>query len=280
MLPLAFSGYAQEDELDDYEFKTSKKSTNKGPRPTAHKLCIGTGIANYYGDLNSNLGSLNPGLAYSIGMRFYVKKKITFQPQLSYFKLKGDDVTQGNAIRNLSFHSNNLECSFNLLYDFVEYEPRWDLRKRVRPYAIGNIGLLFFKPKANYEGVEFDLHQLQTEGIAYNTTTYTAAIGIGTHIALNERSNLNFEVRYTYSFSHYLDDVHGDYIDINDLNGIAEILADRTSEGGNIPSESFDGSHWKEGTKRGSSSLTDRYLLISIQYEVDIFKHSIVYPAF
>ena len=279
-LSITLGAFSQEDDIDDYEFKAQTKKEQKGPKPIAHKLSIGTGVANYYGDLNPYFGSFNPGLSYNIGMRFFVKKKITFQPQLTFLKLKGNDAKQGDAIRNLSFHSNNIECSFNLLYDFMNYEPRWDLRKKVSPYILANIGVLFFKPKAKINGVEFDLHQLQTEGIDYNTVTLTSAIGFGTHIAITERSNLNFEMRYTFTFSNYLDDVHGEYQDFNDLEGYAQQLADRTLEGGNTPTDSFDGEHWKEGAKRGSSSLTDRYLLFFVQYEVDIFRHSIVYPAF
>ena len=273
--------FAQEDDdLGSWEYHAPNKQDQKGPKPIANKISFGTGIANYYGDLNSSFGSFNPGLSYALGMRFFVKKQVTFQPQISFFKLKGDDSKQGDAIRNLSFESNNIECSLNLLYDFTKYEYRWDLRKKVSPYVIGNVGVLFFNPKAEIDGVKIELQNLQTEGVDYNTVTFTAALGLGTHIAITKRSNLNFEFRYTFTLSNYLDDVHGNYQDPKDLNGYALQLADRTFEGGNTPTESYNGIHWNEGTKRGSSSLKDRYALFYIQYEVDVFKHSIVYPAF
>lgn len=272
--------HAQEDEEVDWEYKEVSSRKKNEDAPIAHKLSIGTGIANYNGDLNASFTSINPGKLIAVGFRYFIRKRYTFRPQLTYFSISADDATTGDAVRNLSFTSNNLEWGLSVIYDFVDHQPRWDLRKRFVPYVVGTASGVFFNPKATFNNIEYELHSLQTEGVDYSRVTFSLALGIGSHIAITERSNINLEIRYAYSFSDYLDDVSGNYIDQNSLSAISASLADRTVEGGNIPSETFDGIHWKSGSQRGSTSLNDRYLFMVVEYEFDIFNHKVVYPAF
>ncbi len=270
---------AQDEEEENWQFPKTKKST-KDAKPIAHKLSIGTGLASYNGDLNPSITSISPGVYFSVGFRYYIRNKLTVKPQFALVQLKGDDAKTGDEIRNLAFHSTNFEWSINIVYDFFKFEPRWDLRKKVSPYSFINVGGLFFNPKATYNGATYDLQSLETEGEAYSKFTWIAAIGLGTRLAITPRSNINLEARYTYSFSDYLDDVSGSYRDNKDLTSIGGALADRTSEGGFTPTNTADGTHWTEGSPRGSRALNDGYLLFQIELEVDIFSHTIVRPIF
>lgn len=270
---------AQDEGEGDWQFPKTKKST-KNVNPIAHKLSIGTGLASYNGDLNPSVTSITPGAYLSVGFRYYIKNKLTVKPQLALVQLKAADAKTGDEIRNLSFSSTNFEWSVNVIYDFFQFQPRWDLRKKVSPYSFINLGGLFFNPKAKYDGNTYDLQSLETEGDAYSKFTWIASIGLGTRFAITPRSNINLEARYTYSFSDYLDDVSGTYRDNKDLSTLAGELADRTSEGGFTPTNSVDGTHWAEGSQRGSRAFNDGYLLFQVELEVDIFSHSVVQPIF
>lgn len=270
---------AQDEDEGSWQFPKSKKRTADA-KPIAHKLSVGTGLASYNGDLNPKITSITPGAYFSVGLRYYIKNKLTVKPQFALAQLKADDAKTGDKIRNLSFNSTNFEWSINMIYDFFKFEPRWDLRKKVSPYSFINVGGLFFNPKAMLNGVTYDLQSLETEGDAYSKFAWITSIGLGTRLAITPRSNINLEARYTYSFSDYLDDVSGTYRDNKDLSPIAGELADRTSEGGFTPTNTADGIHWNEDAERGSRSLNDGYLLFQIELEIDVFNHAIVRPIF
>lgn len=269
----------QDDDIEDWQY-TKQKNKTTDAKPIAHKLSIGTGLSSYSGDLNHSISSITPELCFTLGFRYYIKEKLTIKPQFTLVQLSGDDAKTGDIKRNLSFKSTNYEWCININYDFIKYQPRWDLRKKISPYISANIGGLFFSPKAEYDGKSYDLQSLQTEGVEYSKFTWITSLGFGTRLAITPRSNINFEARYTYAFSDYLDDVSENYRDVNDLTGIASILSDRTTEGGYTPDNSLDGTHWTEGSKRGSRGLNDSYLLFLIEYEFDIFSHQIVHPIF
>lgn len=270
---------AQNEDDSDWQLSKTKKRTADAT-PIAHKLSIGTGLANYTGDLNPSVTSLSPGALLSIGFRYYIKNQLTIKPQVALVQLKAADAKTGDKIRNLSFTSTNYEWSVNIIYDFFKFEPRWDLRKKITPYTFVTGGGLFFNPKTSYNGKTYDLQSLETEGDAYSKYAWLAAVGVGARIAITPRSNINLEARYTHSFSDYLDDVSGRYRDNKDLSTLAGALADRTSEGGYEPTNSSDGVHWNAGKKRGTKALSDGYLLFQIELEVDIFNHAIVRPIF
>lgn len=243
-----------------------------------HKIEFGVGTASYMGDLSPSPSALNLNLG--LGFRYYIKNKLSVRAKVNYFRLKASDQKSGDVVRNLSFRSDNLQVGLQFVYDFFHFYANDHKRKRVTPYVFTGIQALFFNPKTQYNGVWYELQVLNTEGKNYAKTTLCVPLGIGFRIKLTPNVDLGLELSYQQTFTDYLDDVSGNYRDNREMTGIAATLADRTSEGGNTPSETRDGKHWKEGSKRGTSTAFDSFILTEFTLEFNLVKPDVRCPLY
>lgn len=242
-----------------------------------HKAGIGIGTATYNGDLCNSFDCYSYKLNISANMRYLLTDQISIRSKVNYFRLKSDDM---NAVRNLSFRSDNINLGVDFVYDFTKYHPHFNKRSPVMPYVFLGLRALFTNPKAEYNGEWYDLQPLQTEGKSYSNTVLNIPLGLGFRWEVSPNFNIGFEVAYHYAFSDYLDDVSGNYRDSQELQGISRALADRTYEGGNIPTQTDDGVHWREGVKRGSSNNNDGFILTEITLEFDLVKPGVQCPIY
>lgn len=239
------------------------------------ELGLFLGGSNYYGDLSNGfivVGETHPS-AGILG-RYNLTEKWALKGFVGYGKISGDDKNSSDArdkSRNLSFFSNIYEASVQLEYNLIKNSFRYTKTWGVVPYLFGGIGVFNFNPKALYNGKEYELMPLGTEG--QGTTTYNdrdkysltqlcIPMGIGIKKRLGHKVSIGFELGVRYTRTNYLDDIGGTYADarvIGRANGPeAEALSDRSWE-----VSSTGDSIFKDGDKRSTKTLikNDMYIM-------------------
>jgi hypothetical protein len=192
---------------------------------------------------------------FQAGIRYRILKDLSVKPTISYAYLKADDASSnsvGRKARNLSFSSNVWEAGVQFEYSFI---PEKELArytfsslratKKISAYVLVGAGGLYFNPKAELNGVTYELRPLNTEGqgqasYTYEGQTYTPdkpygsfaaffSIGLGARYAIDRRWGLGIEISNRYTTTDYLDDVHNRYYTTGS-DPIANEFADRRLE--------------------------------------------------
>ncbi len=148
----------------------------------------------------------------------------TLQAADSSLKGTTNKFAEGRYVRNLSFKTRIFEAALNfeihplMFRDYTEKEP-----PRLSPYATLGFGWIWFNPKAQLNGVWYDLEPLRLEGQGfaeypdrkrYKRNCFEIPFGVGLRYELSANSYLRLEGQYHYIFTDYLDDVsYGDWVD-------------------------------------------------------------------
>ena len=219
----------------------------------------------YSGDLTSSnlpVGSTRALLRGGLGAfaAYKAAPRFSIQGELMLGRIAGDDfvsssiddpVSSGLYIRNLSFRNNLVELSLTGRLDLIANRRPYAQRPRLNPYLRGGIGLLWHNPQGKVpefriDGARFEnagtwvaLRPLGTEGQQspyYSMRTYSRFVfvtpfGGGIEFRINTRTSLQAELIYHYTFTDYLDDVSGKYVDLGALDGdLAKAMSDRSRE--------------------------------------------------
>ena len=249
-----------------------------GQAPVLHqytKAGIHLGSSTYHGDI---CPSLNCGLQFTRlnlngSVRYHLQKQWFIKVNAGINQLSGNDASGPNPERNLSFTSTNFYLSISGLRYLGKYHEYERNSTNITPYVSFGLGGLFFNPRAELDGRQVELQPLQTEGTNYSRFTIFIPLSFGITYRLSKRIDIDLAYTYNFSFSDYLDDVSTSYVNNATLFGDAAILADRTFEGGFLPTQTIDGIHSEAGVERGNSSTLDTYSLFTIGISFDIEKH-------
>jgi len=223
----------------------------------------GTGITTYFGELANNgkyfdtRPNLNVGLERKVSSRWAVRSEITWY-QIAGSDSEADD--PGRVARNLSFKSNNFEINLEAMFGIFREGKRFYMRRAVNPYVFAGIGLTWFNPKTDYEGVTYALRKYLTEDVEYSRTTFVIPAGVGVKFKISNQLNINLEGSYRTTFTDYLDDVSTVYIDTENIENLVRVaLVDRRVELGLPPAE--------PGSQRGNSDTKDGYAMFNVKVE-------------
>jgi hypothetical protein len=207
---------------------------------------VGTsvGSTHYLGDLDDDFTFrfTKPGVGLSGSYRL----NPFMTARLNFFQgwIRASDSVSNNVPRNrrnLSFRTPITEFSFHMVFDFLPSDRQYQYRPLMTPYVFGGIGIFSFNPQAQLGGRWYDLQPLGTEGQylpdpneiypdPYKLTQLTIPLGTGVRIAIAPRWDLEIETGFRKTFTDYIDDVSGEYPDMESLraqNPVAAILADR-----------------------------------------------------
>lgn len=204
-------------------------------------LVVGTSY--YMGDMNYSHfgGRLSPGGGLIFRNNF--DRRWSFKTSLLYGKIMAydedsDDAWQRN--RNLHFKNEMIEFSAQMELNYFDYQigSNTDF---ISPYLF--LGLSYFSsnPKAEFNGNWYELQPLGTEGQGtslgedlYKTNGIAIPMGAGIKVNVYRFIAINIEWGMRRTYTDYLDDVSGTYIDPAVLlaeNGrLAVSLADRSIE--------------------------------------------------
>lgn len=211
----------------------------------------------YDGDLSPNKFVDRLGFVNSAGGLFIRQNfNSTWSGRLSYIYGKWEaDEAEVRPSRNLNFFSNYGELAALVEYNYPGFDP-FGFRK-FSLYAYAGVAYVHFDPKTIYNGSTVFLHELGTEGQGieidgeykefYSLNIVSIPFGGGIKYALNESLTLGLEFGPRMTFSDYLDDVSGYYVDYDILaqerGTTAANLANRGHElTGDLPRRDLGGS--------------------------------------
>ena len=140
-----------------------------------------------------------------------------------YTKLWGDDSKSYYKDRGLSFQTNLIEVSAMAEWHLIPDNYIGD-RPKISPYFLGGITVFNYKPEVEYQGAFIDLRAVGTEGQGlpgydepYKATQIAIPYGFGVRFEMGKRSALNIDVTGRKTFTDYLDDVSGTFVDYQRL---------------------------------------------------------------
>jgi hypothetical protein len=221
---------------------------------------------NYFGDLSPNaswgstdFGSTRPGFGI-LGER-RINPHTSLRAEFLYGRIRGGDFsadpTDPNArfryVRNLHFRNDIKELTFSSVFDLFGNYGSYMTRVGFTPYLA--LGLTFFHhdprakaPERMPDGTSLDqggqwvrLKPLGTEGQyseslengpkPYSNFQIAIPVAVGIRYRLNNFMDFSFELAYRHTFTDYLDDVSGSWVDPGALNSdLARAMADRSLE--------------------------------------------------
>lgn len=222
----------------------------------------GTGTATYFGELKDKGGYIDPKVNLNAGLQYFVIPQVAVRGEVAWFQLKGDDAgtTGAYADRNLSFVSDNFEATITGALHLKPMNYRYYQRPAFNAYAYAGLGLLYFNPKAELDGIMHALRPLMTEDVAYSRTVIMIPFGAGVKVKAGPFFNLVLEGGYRKLFTDYLDDVSTVHPDKSSwTNPLRVALSDRGPE--------VDRSPRPAGFVRGNPDKKDGYFLMNFKIE-------------
>jgi hypothetical protein len=313
LLSVLFLVGSSSDSVAQFNRKSIKKNNKKiasfrGKKGGFGKKNVYSGVGfsvnalNYFGDLAPTPSSFSTDISFtspSFGLSFFHRfgPRYTLQVQYLYASLKGADSESADAgdlnngkfrnQRNLSFRNRMHELSALAYFDLFKNESTYISRVGWTPYAYLGLAAFYHNPQAQAPardlrgnalaeaGEWVDLQPLKTEGSSYSLIQFAIPFGAGARFRINEVFDLWADIGFRYTFTDYLDDVSGNYANLNSLSTLGQAMSYRTNElagypiSGGIPSElagvNVQPGYGKAGDKRGSPNQNDIYMVTSIR---------------
>ncbi|TVR40190.1 MAG: hypothetical protein EA392_04440 [Cryomorphaceae bacterium] len=260
-------------------------------RITALIGCLFLGVLNagaqyseigFHGGSSYYIGDLNPYTHFTHYPRFgggaYVRTNLTDRHAVRFNFLYTSveahdegDVNAWRANRNLHFRSDIIELSMLLEINFFSYEIG-DRDRPYTPYVFGGLAYFRMNPQAQFNDRWVELHPLGTEGQnrpnaqnRYALGQFAIPFGMGFKMNISGRVGVALEYGFRMTFTDYLDDVSGTYVDPDLLmtySGPAAVeLADRSL----VPGRP-DGTN--TGMSRGNPDNNDWYAYTNLSITI------------
>jgi len=246
-------------------FSLSAQNTNKKAW-FSHDVGVQLGGAYYLGDLNSkHFFMTQPGLG--IFYRFNYNYRLAFRGGFNFGSVQSDDSQTDNPDqleRNLNFKSKMQEFYAQAEFNFWEYRVgHTDFI--FAPYIFAGVAVLHFEPLANYQNQWIQLRDLCTEGqkTSLNPTQkkyklFQPAIpfGLGFKLSVSKQITIGFEWGPRKTFTDYLDDVSGKYVDpfllSAEKGALAAVMSNRSKNAADYVND--------VGKLRGNPNTKDWYI--------------------
>lgn len=268
---------------------------------------------NYYGDLSptskkmsTDLSLTRPAIGVSFTHRFGPRYQLV--GSFMYGGIRGEDGKSADKNdesegvfryrRNLSFRNRIKELSAVGQIDLFENQSTYISRVKWTPYAYAGLAIFHHNPQAKAPKTDLngnplknggewvDLQPLGTEGqntnlknvdSPYKRIQFAIPFGLGARFRVNEVIDIAGEFGFRYTFTDYLDDVSGDYVDLDKLDSeLARAMSYRTNEVRGTPPPVGSGGvdsggylvwagYGSQGDKRGGKNDKDIYTVFTIR---------------
>jgi Domain of unknown function (DUF6089) len=285
-----------------------------------NQIGISLNSLNYMGDLSPGARKLSTdirGSKMGIGLSYFRKMGPRYFIGFQYLHgtLSGTDERSTDIFRqqrNLSFRNRINEITAVAIFDLFRNFKGDRYRLAWTPYAFIGAGVLVHNPQAlapsrfldgsvNPDaGKWVDLQPLGTEGQyadlqksdinygvkPYSLVQFVVPLGVGVRWKLNEQFDLWFDVGMRVTSTDYLDDVSGNYVDLNRLKAknssdtrLGQALSYRSNEIEKVVPNPSDPYQLQDGqvdliagygsehpsNKRGNSTQNDSYFVTSFK---------------
>lgn len=248
------------------------------------ELSFGAGISAYMGDLAPELKVHSTGIlypAFSTGLRTGIREGLSFKFSATLLTIGAKDQLANDPFRvqrNLSFKSTIKEMALHVeFFPFSSLESPFFSIAQV--YLYSGLAYFFHNPKALYQGKWYSLQPLSTEGQEtvirptikrYSLRDLSIPFGGGFIFFLEDNCSIGVFLSVRKSFTDYLDDVSGRYVDAAILTvesgEIAGILSNRTRELGSSATMIFP-----PGAIRGNPDKKDWYATLELSVGFTIY---------
>lgn len=233
----------------------------------------------YIGDLNQYNHFKNTNLSAGLIYRYYVNSRIELRLSYNYGKVGASDADSDyeyHRLRNLSFESQIHELTGGIEFNYLNYKIG-DGKYFFTPYMFIEAGAFRMNPMREHQGEMIELQPLGTEGQGsslnssdpYSLTQFVIPMGVGIKINLGQRMAMSIEYGIRKTFTDYLDDVGGDYINPVLLTQENGSLAARMAD------PSLDG--FEAIGPRGNSATKDWYSMFGIMITIPLGKEGTCY---
>lgn len=237
------------------------------------------GASTYFGDLNTNYGLHYIRPAGGAFIRYSFNPYIALKGMVNYTKIGYDDRFASNdfqKIRNLRFRSDILEAAVVAEFNFFRFHTG-DKYHRFTPFLAGGVGVFYYSPYTDYQGVRYNLRKLGTEGQntglfddrKYKSYSICFPVGIGIKYWLRPGMNFSAEMLNRFTLTDYMDDVSNTYVGIDKFvpdeshPTVAAYLQD--------PSMMADGQRLgRVGKQRGDNATKDQYLILNFTLSIQL----------
>jgi hypothetical protein len=189
-------------------------------------------------------------------------------------------------LRNLSFYTDLYEISTQLTYEPLRDEKRWfNFKWFPSPYVSAGIGLFHYNPRTMFNGKEYELQPLGTEGQGlpgqqdkYSLTQVSFPVTLGLKVYNpNRRFAISMDFSYRLTTTDYLDDVSGLYYNKNNFDKyydaqtatLVKALSDRRIEVDPTDKYKYITS---ENQMRGNSNENDGFITMQLKFSY-FFNH-------
>ncbi|HIP37767.1 MAG TPA: hypothetical protein EYG85_13030 [Crocinitomix sp.] len=236
----------------------------------AFEIGVMGGGSYYIGDLNPNTHFKYSDWAAGLIVRYNLSNRHSFRFTASYANVYGDDAMSNDPYqinRNLSFYTDIIEIAAGFEIDLLKYRIN-DMKYPITPYFFYEIAYFRMNPKVKDEfGDEISLQELGTEGQGtilnskkqYGLNQISIPLGIGLKFNLKERLAISIEYGIRKTFTDYLDDVSGKYVNPLALQGIKGPLTAQLAD------QSLNQqSYFTEGLDRGNPRTKDWYSMYGL----------------
>ena len=237
----------------------------------SYELGICGGVSFYMGDLNPKGVFSGSRPAGGVLFRYNINPRIAFKATALFGSLEASDAKTGDIVRNLSFRSPISEISAQIELNFLKLYNEKGLNP-FSPYIFVGVGVFSFNPQAKYNDTWYDLQALGTEGQElyqedkdlhlvydqkrYSLTNFSIPFGVGMRYNFLKYYSIGLEWGFRKTFTDYIDDVSGDYVNrtlfIQARSQLIADLSDRTT----VLTEGGMPDYHKAGSARGNNANT------------------------
>jgi hypothetical protein len=221
----------------------------------------------YIGDLNQKKHFIYSKPAGGLIVRYNLSTRHSMRFTASYGQVYGQDAVSDQSYqqnRNLSFSSSIIEIAAGFELDLLKYRIN-DMKYPISPYFFYEIAYFRMNPIVKDDsGNDISLQELGTEGQGtylnskkqYVLNQISIPLGIGIKFNLKKRVAVSFEYGIRKTFTDYLDDVSGLYVNPSELAELKGPLAAELAD----PSLNNQSSTTL-GLNRGNSNTKDWYVM-------------------
>jgi hypothetical protein len=207
---------------------------------------VSAGAMNYEGELDDNftLQFTRLGVGVHTTALFFSRLHVRLAYLHGSIGAYDGGLFSSNNRRNLDFYSDIDELSLVFMYKFQNRRRGFTKRNFATPYIFVGAAGFMFNPKTVYNGHEYELQPIGTEGQnldgpypePYKLQQVSIPMGIGFMLKITKNFDFGGEIGFRKTFTDYLDDVSTIYPDREELraNGgdIAVQLSDRSTDPG------------------------------------------------
>ena len=236
----------------------------------------------YIGDLNPSTHFLYSKPAAGAIIRYNLSTRHSLRFTGTYGNVHASDANakdQWQINRNLSFNSKIIEVAAGFEVTLKKYSiNKTDYRYRYTPYFFYEVAFFRMNPMVTSGTSDVELSAIGTEGqnsqlsdeTSYSMNQISFPVGIGFKFNLMKRVAMSFEYGIRMTFTDYLDDVSGNYVDpvqMTNLKGpLAAQLADPSLNG---VSSQFPNAN------RGNDNNRDWYSFYGVMLTIKPWKKNI-----